>query len=603
MPPQQISRKVIKGQDEDSFLAMQALLKFRTETPPVEKKNKSSAIPELAQRSQPNNHKPANMKPKSFVQQKQQPQYYYGGAPSQVRASPMRSPRPLPSPYSRPVQQYAGVQNGATNASASAAPYHSNPAPNPALRRFPENVHASNGITNTNARTTTDAQISVDGIRGFVPNSASPSMSSLQSNGSPQLSAMLPPHQMNDPSNISTPERKQKRAGKKSTPAQLPFSEPNDPNEKPDHVRKSEIEAALRSRPQRGRKRENLSNEERLELTRTRNREHAKSTRMRKKARYQELLDNEERFKELQKTRDLIHGRTQCVLDFLIVRTQMLHGKLSGDDTTKAELNQRSTQNEPRSVSFSDGLLHLGEESADTDTKSTGQEESIKKDDGKPSCNSSLDSSVTVNKKVPISLGDVVKDITTFVYTYEPQEANNVSRNEDVTRASMGIPSLKCVSDMKQFDDDLVRSMLTNDRSGLSFRAKNSTDGIAINGNGVGFVEVEVTLRPSNGGISEGQEEVIVVQTAILKVQFAEDSSKLCSVSWHVVKDRSMTLPNQHDGKSSPARSSDESSDSLVCQTSFPSVVSLEQSHSSGAAGENSAEKNHPEGNGPGMNI
>ena len=42
-------------------------------------------------------------------------------------------------------------------------------------------------------------------------------------------------------------------------------------------VRKDEVEAALRSKPQRGRKRENLNAEERLELTRTRNREHALS--------------------------------------------------------------------------------------------------------------------------------------------------------------------------------------------------------------------------------------------------------------------------------------------------------------------------------------
>jgi hypothetical protein len=44
-------------------------------------------------------------------------------------------------------------------------------------------------------------------------------------------------------------------------------------------IRSAEIEAALRSKPQRGRKRDNLSALERLELTRTRNREHAKSTR------------------------------------------------------------------------------------------------------------------------------------------------------------------------------------------------------------------------------------------------------------------------------------------------------------------------------------
>jgi len=46
-----------------------------------------------------------------------------------------------------------------------------------------------------------------------------------------------------------------------------------------ENIRKHEIEAALRSKSQRGRKRENLSVEERQELTRTRNREHAKTTR------------------------------------------------------------------------------------------------------------------------------------------------------------------------------------------------------------------------------------------------------------------------------------------------------------------------------------
>ena len=55
-------------------------------------------------------------------------------------------------------------------------------------------------------------------------------------------------------------------------------------------IRQKEIEKALHSKPQRGRKRANLNEIERLELTRTRNREHAKSTRIRKKMRYEELF-------------------------------------------------------------------------------------------------------------------------------------------------------------------------------------------------------------------------------------------------------------------------------------------------------------------------
>jgi len=44
-------------------------------------------------------------------------------------------------------------------------------------------------------------------------------------------------------------------------------------------IRIEKVEEALRSKPQRGRKRDDLSEYERVELTRTRNREHAKSTR------------------------------------------------------------------------------------------------------------------------------------------------------------------------------------------------------------------------------------------------------------------------------------------------------------------------------------
>ena len=49
--------------------------------------------------------------------------------------------------------------------------------------------------------------------------------------------------------------------------------------EKESTVNVQKVEAALRSEPQRGKKRTNLTKEERNELTRTRNREHARNTR------------------------------------------------------------------------------------------------------------------------------------------------------------------------------------------------------------------------------------------------------------------------------------------------------------------------------------
>ena len=102
-----------------------------------------------------------------------------------------------------------------------------------------------------------------------------------------------------------------------ATPSSAPTTE--------EKVRKEEVEAALRSKPQRGKKRENLNAEERLELTRTRNREHAKSTRIRKKQRYQELLDTELKYLELQNTEDLNSKRRETIMAFFSAREKMLN--------------------------------------------------------------------------------------------------------------------------------------------------------------------------------------------------------------------------------------------------------------------------------------
>ncbi|KAL7553988.1 hypothetical protein ACHAWF_018312 [Thalassiosira exigua] len=67
-------------------------------------------------------------------------------------------------------------------------------------------------------------------------------------------------------------------------------------------VRTNKIKDALQSKPQRGKKRDNLNDRERLELTRTRNREHARCTRMKKKARLEHLVDVEKKYARLRAT-------------------------------------------------------------------------------------------------------------------------------------------------------------------------------------------------------------------------------------------------------------------------------------------------------------
>ena len=125
-------------------------------------------------------------------------------------------------------------------------------------------------------------------------------------------------------------------------------------------IRQKEIEKALRSKSQRGRKRANLNEVERLELTRTRNREHAKSTRIRKKMRYEELLDYEARIKAIESKEDLDNRRRSCFINFLNYREQMmnelslanikpdLHDELMSlfQDVTKSNYDDGNADNE-----------------------------------------------------------------------------------------------------------------------------------------------------------------------------------------------------------------------------------------------------------------
>lgn len=108
-------------------------------------------------------------------------------------------------------------------------------------------------------------------------------------------------------------------------------------------IRKEQIEAALKSKPQRGRKREDLNELERIELTRTRNREHAKTTRIRKKARYEELLEGERRLKIKE---NLEKARRTTVMEFVKMRQQMIStvhnstGSMSSGDTVQVDNTQ-----------------------------------------------------------------------------------------------------------------------------------------------------------------------------------------------------------------------------------------------------------------------
>lgn len=135
---------------------------------------------------------------------------------------------------------------------------------------------------------------------------------------------------------------------------------------------------------------------------------------------------------------------------------------------------------------------------------------------------------------------------------------------------------------MKLFDKSLatrVEQMM--DKSiveTLSYKVEK--DEIAINETGTGFAQVSITIRNGHGQVT--------FMTAVVKFTFLADSSKLKSVVWHI-SDECLD-PSHSDSDSA-------SGESLYCQTSFPSVVSLDQS------GDATADTKPPAEDGPGMNI
>jgi hypothetical protein len=109
--------------------------------------------------------------------------------------------------------------------------------------------------------------------------------------------------------------------------------------------------------------------------------------------------------------------------------------------------------------------------------------------------------------------------------------------------------------------------------------------GVAVNESGTGFARVLITTYTSQQAL----------MTGILKIQFAPDSAKLRSVVWYITEEGS------DEEAHAPDAESESSNESLGCQTSYPSVVSLDP------GGELSGEKlraaDAMDGPGPGMHI
>ena len=112
-------------------------------------------------------------------------------------------------------------------------------------------------------------------------------------------------------------------------------------------VLKAKIESALKSTPQRGRKRDELNDEERHELTRTRNREHARATRIRKKRKYDELVEKETQLEQLLQQQELERKRREAIVDLFRTRESRIRSLAAVDESAPQLIDSVEQHDEP----------------------------------------------------------------------------------------------------------------------------------------------------------------------------------------------------------------------------------------------------------------
>eukprot|EP00545_Synedropsis_sp_CCMP1620_P007154 CAMPEP_0119029908 /NCGR_PEP_ID=MMETSP1176-20130426/40762_1 /TAXON_ID=265551 /ORGANISM="Synedropsis recta cf, Strain CCMP1620" /LENGTH=431 /DNA_ID=CAMNT_0006986269 /DNA_START=1126 /DNA_END=2421 /DNA_ORIENTATION=- len=253
-------------------------------------------------------------------------------------------------------------------------------------------------------------------------------------------------------------------------------------------VRQEKINDALHSKPQRGKKRENLSVMERLELTRTRNREHAKSTRVRKKARYQELVDKEVMYDDLKSAADLDDARVDAVFSFIDSREKLLCCSAT-TSSTRDELVRKAL----------DKTLH---------NRSTFTLDGVQQGPVPP-----MSSASAAEQNVDDAM-------------------TKMSKLEEVIRCKVA----------RQFGKNAV--------SKLGYSVVGGRDTIAVTKSGVAMIELSVVIRnkDNNNAYRNGS---TIIMSAMIRWNFASQSEKLMGMQWTTISDTLASSNTNNNNKSS----------------------------------------------------
>jgi hypothetical protein len=280
-------------------------------------------------------------------------------------------------------------------------------------------------------------------------------------------------------------------------------------------IRKRQIDIALRSKPQRGRKREDLTELERIELTRTRNREHAKLTRVRKKNRYDELLENEQSLGAFQDREKVWNERRHNVVTFVKLRAQMLRSLLT-----------------------------------------PSSDESTDSDDTRPIENTTLAQAPTSHKPLATQLADIVHDINSFLFDF-------VNFDQPFSQAEQ----CEAAASMKRFDETLLSQLRSLGGEFLvqtiDYDIAGGVECVALDNQNSGLVRLYLVQTRQSSNCAP-----LRLMSAMLEFDFAAGTSMLQRTRWSWLS-RSFQLQAEDINV-------EDDGQGLQGQVSHPSVVSLD---------------------------
>ena len=263
--------------------------------------------------------------------------------------------------------------------------------------------------------------------------------------------------------------------------------------------------------------------------------------RIRKKARYEELVECEKKYRDLLNTYEFESSRKESIVNFMAARSDLLKPRPVNASNNN---NTNCNDNHGWNFSFEHESSSCKSESEDVHT------------------NVDVNMNVNVNVEMEPSLTAAYNDIVMDSSSFTVDIISGLSRLTAVNLANLQAHDNHTVNQIKQkFGGDGGESNFI-----FEFQVKGAKSGVAISSNDDGFAECEFLIfSDNNNNKEEEKQRSLKLKTDSLQVKFAKKSNKIVSMKICNVSDATASfsvaqLQNLEFGHGN-----------------FPSVVSLEQ--------------------------